>query len=201
MAIKVIVFDFDGTLVDSNQIKYDAFFELFPHDNSRKKIIKEVIKEYREEPRSVIIKKILERSSDRDAKKDDIVGKVKLLSDRYNKIVIERVKHCKTKTGALKALKVLSGKYRLYLSSITPEISLKEIVRYRKWDPFFCKIFGYPKNKISSLLNIVRRESIYANEILVVGDGMSDMDSAKIAGCKFFPVCEEDSLEKLIRVM
>ncbi|MCK4784354.1 MAG: HAD hydrolase-like protein [Desulfobacteraceae bacterium] len=33
MAIKVIVFDFDGTLIDSNQIKYDAFFALFSEKN------------------------------------------------------------------------------------------------------------------------------------------------------------------------
>ncbi len=33
MSIKVIVFDFDGTLVDSNELKYNSYFKLFPDDH------------------------------------------------------------------------------------------------------------------------------------------------------------------------
>lgn len=201
MTVKIIVFDFDGTLVDSNQIKYDAFFELFPRDNFHKRIIKDILEKYLEESRYIIIRKILERIgsiNDINGKENDVADKVKLLAERYNNLVVDGVKHCKVKSGAMEALKLLSTSYRLYLSSTTPESSLKEVVRYRKWDSFFCDIFGYPRDKVSTLLEIITRESIKAGEILVVGDGNSDKDSALTVGCNFLPVRECVSLEKLM---
>ena len=39
MNIKVFVFDFDGTIVDSNRLKDEAYFELFPVSPKAKEII------------------------------------------------------------------------------------------------------------------------------------------------------------------
>ena len=56
MSIKVIVFDFDGTLIDSNQLKHDAYYKLFPSDGFHKEIITEVLGEIFEESRYVILR-------------------------------------------------------------------------------------------------------------------------------------------------
>jgi phosphoglycolate phosphatase-like HAD superfamily hydrolase len=199
MTIKVIVFDFDGTLVDSNQLKYNAFFELFPSDSLHKEIITDVLDEFIEKSRYVILREILKRINRKTINEDDLDYRVHASAKKYNDIVVDGAKRCKEKSGAKEVLESLSKRYNLYLSSTTPETSLKDIVKHRNWEGFFCDIFGYPNDKTSVLFDIIKRESISPGDLLVVGDGKSDRDSADKAGCKFFHVFKDGLLVKLIQ--
>jgi len=198
MAVKVIVFDFDGTLVDSNQLKYNAFFELFPSDSLHKGIITDVLDEFLEESRYVILREILKRINRKTINEDDLDYRVQASADKYNDIVVDGAKHCKEKPGAKEVLESLSKRYNLYLNSTTPETSLKDIVKHRNWEDFFCDIFGYPNEKTSVLLEIIKRESVNPGSLLVVGDGESDRISAYKVGCFFCYVNQEGTLEELI---
>jgi phosphoglycolate phosphatase-like HAD superfamily hydrolase len=197
MTVKVIVFDFDGTLIDSNQLKYDAFFELFSSKNHHKQIIKNVLNEILEESRYVILREIIKRLNT-EMHEDELDDRVQKLANRYNKIVVDGAKHCNEKPGAKEVLVSLSKRFKLYLSSTTPEVSLKEIVRHRMWTNYFCDIFGYPNDKASIIFKIIKKEGLKPEKLLVVGDGMSDMDSSKRTGCKFFPINRSNSLQKLL---
>ena len=197
MPVKVIVFDFDGTLIDSNQLKYDAFFKLFPSDDLHKKIVTEVLSEILEESRYVILREIIKRLN-AEMNEYELDNRVQELATEYNDLVVDGAKRCREKTGAKEVLESLSKRYKLYLNSSTPEASLKDIVKHRKWENYFCDIFGYPNDKTVVLLNIIKKESINPDELLVVGDGMSDMDSSKRTGCKFFPINRSNSLQKLL---
>ena len=197
MTVKVIVFDFDGTLIDSNQLKYDAFFELFSSKNHHKQIIKNVLNEILEESRYVILREIIKRLNT-EMHEDELDDRVQKLANRYNKIVVDGAKHCNEKPGAKEVLVSLSKRFKLYLSSTTPEVSLKEIVRHRIWANYFCDIFGYPNDKASIIFKIIKKEGLKPEKLLVVGDGMSDMDSSKRTGCKFFPINRSNSLQKLL---
>mgnify|MGYP001189737295 CR=1 FL=1 len=199
MAVKVIVFDFDGTLIDSNQLKYNAFFELFPSDSLHKEIITDVLDEFIEKSRYVILREILKRINRKTINEDDLDYRVHASAKKYNDIVVDGAKRCKEKSGAKEVLESLSKRYNLYLSSTTPETSLKDTVKHRNWEGFFCDIFGYPNDKTSVLFDIIKRESISPGNLLVVGDGKSDRDSADKASCKFFHVFKDGLLEKLIQ--
>jgi len=199
MTVKVIVFDFDGTLVDSNQLKYNAFFELFPSDSLHKEIITDVLDEFIEKSRYVILREILKRINRKTINEDDLDYRVHASAKKYNDIVVDGAKRCKEKSGAKEVLESLSKRYNLYLSSTTPETSLKDTVKHRNWEGFFCDIFGYPNDKTSVLFDIIKRESISPGDLLVVGDGKSDRDSADKAGCKFFHVFKDGLLVKLIQ--
>ncbi len=194
--IKVIVFDFDGTLIDSNKLKYDAFFSLFPKDDFHKRIVTDVLGQSYEESRYIILRKIVRRIVDQSLQ--SIENEVNTLSRKYNSLVLSGAKHCNEKLNAEEVLDSLSLKFPIYLSSTTPETSLKEIVGYRKWTNYFRDIFGYPRKKSETLLEIIRREQVKSDEILVIGDGESDRQSAFETGCRFFQINGNTSLKTLI---
>jgi phosphoglycolate phosphatase len=199
MPIHAIVFDFDGTLIDSNQLKYDAYFKLFPTDDCHARIIRAVISEIFEQSRYVILEEILRKLGIRE--KDSLKEKVKGLAERYNEIVVAGAKTCPEKSGAEKALKKFAPAYGLYVSSTTPDASLKEIIRFRKWDGYFRDVFGYPHEKSKTLRRIIALEKLRSDQVLVIGDGESDRKSAKENGCPFLFVSERFRFEDLGTVM
>ena len=199
MALKVIIFDFDGTLVDSNDIKYQAFFELFPRDDVHKAVITEVLKEYREQSRYVILEKILRGLQTNKKQLPSLEQEVEKYAGRYNSAVVNLVKRCNEKPGTAEMLNFLHQRYKLYLSSTTPEVSLKEIVEFRGWGVFFVDIFGYPRNKIATVERIMGLESAAPSEILIVGDGESDKASAAFWGCQFYNITSDRSLIHLMQ--
>lgn len=185
--VKVIVFDFDGTLVRSNQLKYDAYFKLVSPKLWPAAIIENVLRKHFEKSRYAIIEKILKDTNFRG----NMADRVSELSEQYNNIVLSGVKDCSLTDGSLNLLNYSLGRYRVYLSSTTPEAALKEIVSYKKLDRFFVRIFGYPNRKTVTVATIIAQENVAPDELLVVGDGKSDRKSAQENGCRFYHVSDE----------
>lgn len=199
MGIRAIVFDFDGTLIDSNRLKYDAYFTLFPADDHHARIIRTVLTQIFEQSRYVILEEILRGLRARG--KDPLKREVSELAERYNEIVLAGAKTCPEKPGAVEALKRFAPFYGLYVSSTTPEAALKDVLRFRKWDRYFRAVFGYPHKKPETLRCIMALEKLKSDQVLIVGDGESDRKSAQENGCPFFHVTEEFHLEKLDRMI
>ena len=98
-------------------------------------------------------------------------------------------------------LKTLARQYKLYVSSTTPDVALKEIIRCRNWDRYFQDIFGYPQEKSRTIQHIIEKQNVESSEVLVVGDGESDRNSALENSCSFIYVAEGFRLEELVRII
>lgn len=182
--IKVIVFDFDGTLMYTNELKYNGFFKLFPDDEKHKRAVKTVLDDILEESRYVILKGILELLGENAEDSE----RINSLADAYNDIVLEGAKSAEERDNAGEVLKSLWGKYILYVSSNGPEDTLKKVLEHKQWTSYFKGIYGYPKKKAETLRNILADEMVSPSEVIVIGDGKSDELSAVVNSCGFYNV-------------
>jgi len=182
---KVFIFDFDGTLVDSNKIKKDAFFQLRPNDTRFNDILKKCHTSAPESSRYILLKNVLKEYGS-----TNIEEEVNTLCDKYGNLVEQAAIDCPEMPGAQELLKTLASRVATsYLSSNTPEASLKKIVADRNLAHYFKNWFGYPRKKDDTIKEIFSLEELRSpNEIIVIGDGVSDKNSALSIGCDFFDV-------------
>jgi len=184
-----IVFDFDGVIIDSNQIKYDAFFQIFPSKQKIGSSIKKVLDTHREKSRYFIIKQILVELQQKEYLKiNGLEKEVSSYADKYNTIVEKGAIECDEIRGARKSLEELSKCYALYINSTTPLNSLKRITSRKSLWKYFRGVYGGPNSKIENLHDILKKEKISIKEVLVVGDGKSDLELAQKFDCRFIGI-------------
>ena len=196
MLIKIIVFDFDGTLVDSNKIKKDTFYNIFPP--KYRCLINDTLNRVPETfTRLEIIKMIyLEIEKIYGIKHSNI--ELVLALNKYSKITNNKVSVCNEIKKAQSILKFLKQNgIKIYLSSNTPVENLVTIVKNRKWLNYFDDIFGKPNCKEQTVKNIIKNSSINSQQVLIVGDGKSDESCSIINNTQFYKIINKNSLAEL----
>ncbi|WP_029015176.1 HAD family hydrolase [Niveispirillum irakense] len=185
--IRCVVFDFDGTIVDSNGIKRDAFLavaEAFPGG-------------------AVLMAEILARpdAGDRYRVMDsfhhalraaggvpgagDVPGGLDL-ANRYTAMVEELVLKAAEIPGASDCLRWLDDAgIPAYLNSATPSGPLTRIIAQSRFAPLFKGIYGGPASKAENLRIIMDLEGVGPDQLLMVGDGEPDRVGAELIGCPF----------------
>lgn len=172
--IKVIVFDLDGVLLESADIKTEAFrllFEEYPD------YLNQIIKYHKEngglsrfKKFEFIYKNILKMPYN-----DEIKTK---LGQRFEELVLEKVMNCPFVDGAKEFLEKYHKKIPLYVISGTSDLELKGILKKRDMNKYFVDIFGSSKEKSYWLNFIINKEKIQSKNILFIGDSLSDYRAA-----------------------
>jgi phosphoglycolate phosphatase-like HAD superfamily hydrolase len=180
--IKVTVFDFDGTLVDSNAIKMEVFFRLAARYPEGEAAMAEVI------GTSGDRRSILSAFSGRMATAGVRLNVDELVA-RYSSHVDPAVAAAPEMQGATELLvRLRHAGLSLHLNSATPTDSLMTILCRRGWHVLFNGIHGTPGSKAEVLHEISEAEHAHAEEIAVVGDGVDDAFAAKLFGAHFIAV-------------
>ena len=180
--VKCVVFDFDGTLVESNEIKRRTFYE----------VTKNLV------DADIVLDKILSSpdSGDRYDIFDTLIIELKLdrevfvsaskLSDSYTKICEYEISRAPEINGAVKTLKKLrSLGISVFISSATPEVTLQKIISMRGWGNIVDNVLGSPDSKLDHLQRILTENKYSISEVIYVGDSEIDREVALLVGCKF----------------
>ena len=181
-AIRCVVFDFDGTLVDSNPIKRDTYFEILADTPGSSAVVEAVLAQNPGLDRHAVLARVHAELSKRGA--EPLPAREELVV-RYSRICEERVAGCSPLPGALETLALLRATHALYLDSATPSDALERVVERRGWSEHFRGVLGGPASKLDNLRWIAGREGIGSREMLYVGDGAADRDAARGFGCWF----------------
>lgn len=182
---KVIVFDFDGVIVDSNGLKRDAWFSIFPQESGiTRDEIRESVERVRE-TRYDIIRDIFRKRGKPEG--EELEALVKEYAMRFG----DYINQMKPMPGVLEMLPVLQGRFPLYINSATPVEPLRETVKSLGIASYFKDILGGKNSKETHLKIIIEKETIAPEELLFVGDGEDDREAARALGCRFLGVPNE----------
>ena len=178
--VRCVVFDFDGTLVDSNPIKRGAYFEILAGVPGSREVIERVLHERPKADRHGVLAAVHELLS----KSETVPGTSELVA-AYSRLCEDRVAACAPLPGAVEALDGLEDTHALYLDSATPGDALARVVARRGWQQRFRAALGGPASKHENLARIAEREALSPPRMVYVGDGPPDREAAESFGCRF----------------
>ena len=146
--IRCVVFDFDGTLVDSNKIKREAFFDVVTNLTGADSKLRCILSDPESGTRVEIFEKLVSSMSSDNLNIPDPSE----LIDRYTRLCESRISRAPEIKGARICLdRLKEWGLRLWVNSLTPTETLKRIVELRGWNLCFDGISGAPTGKTENL--------------------------------------------------
>ena len=176
--IRCIVWDFDGTLVLSNDIKRDGFLALADGVPGGWAVMEDILAAPPGD-RVAIAAAFASRFGGDPA---DLVH-------RYSVWCEDQIVVCPARAGAGVVLAAArEAGLRQHINSATPTEPLLAVVLRRYGAHVFDGIRGGHGAKVANLRAIVAQEGLEAQQVAMVGDGADDRAAALEVGCRFFGV-------------
>lgn len=173
--IKAIIFDFDGVIAESVNVKTEAFAEIYkPYGDD---VVRKVVEHHlanggvsRFEKFKIYHNNYLGKSIS-----DDEIQK---LAKEFSNLVLTKVVESPYVKGAYEFISGNYKKYDLFISSGTPQNEIREIAKRRNIAKYFKGIFGSPLLKSKHTQKIMKENDYLNNEVVFVGDAPSDRKAA-----------------------
>ena len=180
--LKGIIFDFDGVIAESVQIKNDAFADLYsPFGNE---VVKKVLS-YEKNNHGISRFKKIKYYHNSILNVDLSEEKIMELSTRFSELVVDKVIEAPYVPGVLDYIHRSYDKYRLFVSSATPTSEIKQILAGKKIMNYFTAVYGSPESKKNHITDICIKNNLKTEELIFFGDSTSDIDAAKVHGIQF----------------
>ena len=174
--IKAIIFDFDGVVLESLDVKTNAFKKLYESYGSG--ISKKVVEHHIANGGVSRFDKI--KIYHKNYLGEDIDNKtLQKIAQNFSEMVVDEIVKVPFVSGAKHFIEENFKRYLLFISSATPTDELNFICRQRKISKYFTGIFGSPDSKSKHISFIMDNWSLKNNEIVFIGDSFSDLVAAE----------------------
>lgn len=179
--IKAIILDFDGVIVESNDVKTQAFRELFGR--------------YPEHLDAMMAFHHANMSASRFMKFDHLLHLLGRTGDQALRWELAEVFSRRTKelvatvpfvAGARELIERFKGRVPMYLASVTPEEDLREVLEARGLAQSFACAYGCPPwTKPGAVRDVLSRERCAPTDAVLIGDSPGDLAAATETGVAF----------------
>lgn len=185
-----IVFDFDGVLVDSVDVKTRAFAALY--EPYGPEVVGKVVAWHLEHGGVSRYRKF--RHFHQVFLGQPLSGaEESRLADRFSALVEEAVIAAAWIPGALEFLEGKQAQMPLFVASGTPEEELVRIIERRNMKRYFSGVGGAPKGKAEIIAGFLGSHNIAPDRTLMVGDAMTDLEAANTVGTAFLGVAADSN--------
>jgi len=180
--LKGIIFDFDGVIAESVQVKTDAFARLYNQYGND--IVKKVIEHHeanggmsRYEKFKIYHKSFLNKTISEE--------KITDLAEQFSKLVIDKVIKAPYVPGVLEYINSIYKKYKLFISTGTPNDEINHIVEKKYIIKYFTEIYGSPDKKENHINHIIKNYGFKVSDLVYIGDSETDYKAALKMDVKF----------------
>ncbi|GAB6094254.1 HAD hydrolase-like protein [Desulfatiferula olefinivorans] len=179
-------FDFDGVVLDSVNIKTEAFAQMFrPYGPD----VERAVVQYHLDNGGVSRFRKFEYYYRQLLHEDISPDRLDELGAEFSRIALNNVLKAPFIDGAIETLSEIRRQgLPAFVVSGTPEDEVRHIVRERNLEDYFIEVHGSPRKKHEIVQDIAVRFGFDLKRCLFVGDALTDYEASRICGTDFLGV-------------
>lgn len=173
--IQNIIFDFDGVILESNEVKAEGFYLLFKDFGEQKALqAKEYFKNNAGFSRYDIIEYFFQTIHNSEFNQEIL----KTYATQYSQIVKKEVLNCSFVQGCQEFIEN-NQKYNLFIISSSDEKDLLYFCQNFHIEKYFKAILGSPTKKAINIETIMTKYNLQKKETVYIGDSFNDYKATK----------------------
>ena len=187
--LKAAIFDWDGTITDSNAIKTEAFIELFKDACPE---AAKYIRAYQQNKGGISrfekYKHYVHYFFQREVSETEL----KIFGQHYAKLCREKLLQTPFISGALETLQTLKQKnIPAFIVTGSPADEIRSLAAARGILTLIQDIYGSPRSKDILLETLLQEHKLSPQEVIFFGDAITDYNAAKINNIPFIGVSKD----------
>lgn len=189
-AYQAILYDFDGVLAESMNVKTEAFQTMFQPFGDE--IVEKIVQHHIEHGGISRYKKLyyyyetyLNKSLTEQQLND--------LAQQFSDIVVDKVISSSWVPGVKEFLEQFYQTNDFYVVSGTPQQELNLVVKNRNMEKYFKGVYGSPDTKPDIIQRIINANNYDQDAVIYIGDSLSDYEAAQKAKVPFLGRVPKDT--------
>jgi phosphoglycolate phosphatase-like HAD superfamily hydrolase len=200
--VDLLVFDFDGTICESADVKTDAFYQLYLDEQGED--FAAAVRDYHLEFAGVSRYDKIRHYEEEMLGRPCTEERMQEVADRFGDIVRDKVIASPLVPGVADFFSTYHGSVPMVVASATPTGELRHIIDARGIAHWFDEVQGSPALKGELIARYLDERRVSPQRTVMVGDQRSDIEAARYAGVHFVayrPAHEERLFDETVIVV